>query len=521
MKKFLMLGMLATSIPCLATEEAVNAVQALIEGGPKNTALIQERLFDKDRSVVQEAIRGLKKFDTRETRAALTAFAQDALPIYQNETKSSDRYTVLTALNSIESLGAYAAPAIAHLISMLQSDNYFIRRTTERTLSAIDVELKRGIFTQQVVPSVLKDLNDPDEDLRLQTLEFVKQLRQQDPQLTNKLLDLAKNDWFPNIRESAIQIVGPTKDPRLLPVLRGILEQREQKLYTAAGDALTMYGMAASTVAPALLNAFKNTYRYNTVDYRPLLKAMISLNTKEIADYLLTFKRDSVVKLASEMPTDRARAAVDLGLFGPAAADTVSSLRNLLGDPDRDVRAATMETLKKINTPEAQTALSDYKANRIPIGSAPTSPGVIQMDRVVESCDQTKKHLRTSRVFNKSALQITPRPTYPNQKRALIVPGGNNVVHLFWTTSESTAEPCDGLPVNLYFEMDRAQSIKNFLYSVGSFDQQKQSVRLNNGKIAMRPPDPKKNRFAGNVFLKFDDTTLHFKVDKDRISNVN
>ena len=56
----------------------------------------------------------------------------------------------------------------------------------------------------------------------------------------------------------------------------------------------------------------------------------------------------------------RFESALALAQIGPASSDAVPSLEKALRDPDRYVRDNTIHALKRIDTPEAESALFDY-----------------------------------------------------------------------------------------------------------------------------------------------------------------
>ena len=56
----------------------------------------------------------------------------------------------------------------------------------------------------------------------------------------------------------------------------------------------------------------------------------------------------------------RFEAALALAQIGPAASDAVPVLANALWDEDRYVRDNSIHALKRIDTPEAESALFDY-----------------------------------------------------------------------------------------------------------------------------------------------------------------
>jgi HEAT repeat protein len=138
-----------------------------------------------------------------------------------------------------------------------------------------------------------------------------------------------------------------------VPALSEALQHTEDAVRVEATYALAQIGAPAEPAIPALMERTKD----ESVEVRRYLP--------EALGGLGPNASSAVPALADMLASDddghaRFEAALALAQIGPAASDAIPVLANVLSDENRYVRDNAILALKRIDTPEAETALFDY-----------------------------------------------------------------------------------------------------------------------------------------------------------------
>ena len=206
-------------------------------------------------------------------------------------------------------LGESAAEAVPHLIQALRDDYEPVRLNAAYTLGAIG---------EPAVSQLIEVLSDENGSTR-------------------------------RMAAYALAAVGAPA----VPALSEALQHTEDAVRVEASYALAQIGDAAEPAIPALMERTKDD---NVEVRRYLAEAFGSLGP---------IAAPAVPVLIEMLDTDedkqaRFESALALAQIGPASNDAVPVLAKSLRDPDRYVRDNTIHALKRIDTPEAESALFDY-----------------------------------------------------------------------------------------------------------------------------------------------------------------
>ena len=213
------------------------------------------------------------------------------------------------AADELSSFGESAAEAVPHLIQALRDDYEPVRLNAAYTLGAIGAP---------AVPQLIETLGDENAPTR-------------------------------RMAAYALAAVGAPA----VSALSEALQHTEDAVRVEASYALAQIGNAAEPAIPALMERTKDD---NVEVRRYLAEAFGSLGA---------IAAPAVPQLTDMVADDddkqvRFESALALAQIGPAANDAVPVLANALWDEDRYVRDNTIHALKRIDTPEAESALFDY-----------------------------------------------------------------------------------------------------------------------------------------------------------------
>lgn len=143
--------------------------------------------------------------------------------------------------------------------------------------------------------------------------------------------------------------VGATAVPSLIEVL----DHENDDVRVEATYALAQIGNDANTAVPALIARAKDN-KVEVRRYLPEAFGSIGANAAPAVPTLIDMlENDDDVQVRFE-------SALALAQIGPAAEDAIPVLTTSLKDRNRYVRDNSIHALKRIGTPEAETALMDY-----------------------------------------------------------------------------------------------------------------------------------------------------------------
>ncbi len=308
--------------------------------------------------------------DARRQAAMLVGFLATApaesVPVLRRALKDPDPSVRATAADALAGFQADAAPAVAEIILLVESEDVDACTEAIQTLKAIgpaaraaeDALLKRvghpaplvrgfaigalhavGASPERIAPRIEPALADPDDSVRLS----------------------AADAWRRVSRDSA-------RSARVL----GALLQREGFLYrTRSLEVLVEMGVDAQPALPEVLKWVKTEHDYDRLLVVKILVALAQVDTDAaaglamvqhdpdpglrlmatmgLADARLKTDRSLPIlleELKSPDATRRAQAALDLGKLGPEAAEALSPLMGRVSaDPDARVRAAAAGAL--------------------------------------------------------------------------------------------------------------------------------------------------------------------------------
>ena len=213
------------------------------------------------------------------------------------------------AADELGALGESAAAAVPHLIQALRDDYEPVRLNAAYTLGAIG---------EPAVPQLVETLGDENGPTR-------------------------------RMAAYALAAVGAPA----VPALSEALQHTTDAVRIEATYAFAQIGDPAEAAIPALIERTKDD---NVEVRRYLAEAFGSLGptAAPAVPHLTDMVADDADKQA------RFEAALALAQIGPAANDAVPVLAKALWDEDRYVRDNTIHALKRIDTPEAESALFDY-----------------------------------------------------------------------------------------------------------------------------------------------------------------
>ena len=205
-----------------------------------------------------------------------------------------------------------------------------------------------GESAAEAIPLLIQALRDPYEPVSLNAAYTLGSIGAPAvPHLIETLGD--ENDATRRIAAYALAAVG---EPAI-PALTEALQHTEDVVRVEAAYALAQIGNPAESAIPALMERTKD----ECVEVRRYLA--------EAFGGLGPIAAPAVPVLTDMLASDdddqtRFEAALALAQIGPAASDAVPVLANAFSDENRYVRDNVVLALKRIDTPEAESALFDY-----------------------------------------------------------------------------------------------------------------------------------------------------------------
>ena len=231
---------------------------------------------------------------------------------------------------------------LAKHIAALNDDEASVRSHAADELSLF------GESAAEAIPVLIQALQDGYEPVCLNAAYALGTIGASAvPQLIETLGD--ENGSTRRMAAYALAAVGAAA----VPALSEALQHTEDAVRIEASYALAQIGDAAEPAIPALLERTKD----ECVEVRRYLaEALGGLGATAVpaVPQLIDIVADDDDKQA------RFEAALALAQIGPAASDAVPVLAKALWDEDRYVRDNAIHALKRIDTPEAESALFDY-----------------------------------------------------------------------------------------------------------------------------------------------------------------
>ena len=231
---------------------------------------------------------------------------------------------------------------LAKHIEALGNDDASVRSCAADGLGTL------GESAAEAIPLLIQALRDPYEPVSLNAAYTLGSIGAPAvPHLVETLGD--ENDATRRIAAYALAAVG---EPAI-PALTEALQHTEDVVRVEAAYALAQIGNPAESAIPALMERTKD----ECVEVRRYLAEAFG-GLGPIAAPAVPVLTDMLA--SDEDDQARFEAALALGQIGPAASDAVSVLANAFSDENRYVRDNVVLALKRIDTPEAESALFDY-----------------------------------------------------------------------------------------------------------------------------------------------------------------
>ena len=231
---------------------------------------------------------------------------------------------------------------LAKHIAALNDDEASVRSHAADELSMF------GESAAEAIPVLIQALQDGYEPVRLNAAYALGTIGASAvPQLIETLGD--ENGSTRRMAAYALAAVGAPA----VPALSEALQHTEDAVRIEASYALAQIGNAAEPAIPALMERTKD----ECVEVRRYLAEALGelgATAAPAVPHLIDIVADDDDKQA------RFEAALALAQIGPAASDAVPVLAKALWDEDRYVRDNAIHALKRIDTPEAESALFDY-----------------------------------------------------------------------------------------------------------------------------------------------------------------
>ncbi len=227
-------------------------------------------------------------------------------------------------------------------ITMLSDDDGSVRSDAADDLGML------GESGAEAIPHLIEALHDVYEPVRLNAAYALGAIGE--PAVSPLIETLGVED--PIMRRMAAYALAAVGEPAV-PALSEALEHTEDVVRIEAAYAFAQIGDAAESAISALTERTKD----HTVEVRRYLP--------EAFGGLGAMAAPAVPVLCDILASDgdgqaRFEAALALAQIGPAASEAVPVLANALNDENRYVRDNTVLALKRIDTPEAESALFDY-----------------------------------------------------------------------------------------------------------------------------------------------------------------
>ncbi len=205
-----------------------------------------------------------------------------------------------------------------------------------------------GESAADVIPMLSQALHDDYEPVRLNTAYALGAIGEPAvPTLIEKLSD--ENGTARRMASYGLAAVGAPAVPALCEVLAHENDEvRHQATY-----ALAQIGRAAEPAVDALIDRSKDS-KVEVRRYIPEVLGGIGASAAPAVPVLTDMlANDEDVQVRFE-------SALALGQIGPASSDAIPILKDSLSDSNRYVRDNSIHALKRIGTPEAESALFDY-----------------------------------------------------------------------------------------------------------------------------------------------------------------
>ena len=265
------------------------------------TLAIEElRQFDSDREWFIPVLLSECAVPARSIGGGETLLDINWVPLHENRESGIQR--ILSVIKPIP-------PRIQNLMSALRSENIDVRGQATEVLGKIGLE---------AVPALIKALKDGDKIVRSSTAE-------------------------------ALIKIGP-EAKAAVPALIETLNDKDGYVRRRAADALGKIGSGAKAAVPALIETLKDEDEW--------VRALTAEALGKIAPEAKSVVPALIETLNDEDGLVRWRAALTLGKIVSIAGPV---LIEALKDEAKYVRQTIVDALEKINTPEAQKALAEYK----------------------------------------------------------------------------------------------------------------------------------------------------------------
>ena len=227
-------------------------------------------------------------------------------------------------------------------ITMLSDDDGSVRSDAADDLGMF------GESGAEAIPHLIEALHDGYEPVRLNAAYALGAIGE--PAVSPLIETLGAEDQI--MRRMAAYALAAIGEPAI-PALSEALGHTEDAVRIEAAYAFAQIGDAAASAIPALMERTKD----HTVEVRRYLP--------EAFGGLGAMAAPAVPVLCDILASDadgqaRFEAALALAQIGPAASEAVPVLANALNDENRYVRDNAVLALKRIDTPEAESALFDY-----------------------------------------------------------------------------------------------------------------------------------------------------------------
>ena len=231
---------------------------------------------------------------------------------------------------------------LAAHITALNDDDAAVRSRTADELGAL------GESAAEAVPHLIQALRDDYEPVCLNAAYTLGAIGEPS---VSQLIEVLSDENGPTRRMAAYALAAVGAPA--VSALSEALQHTEDAVRVEASYALAQIGEAAEPAISALIERTKDD---NVEVRRYLAEAFGSLGP---------IAAPAVPALIEVLDNDedkqvRFESALALAQIGPAASDAVPVLAKALSDEDRYVRDNTIHALKRIDTPEAESALFDY-----------------------------------------------------------------------------------------------------------------------------------------------------------------
>lgn len=249
------------------------------------------------------------------------------------------------AIRTLSRYGAFAEPAVPHLIQALTDETPEVREAAGETLGVIDPDWPQHEAVFDVLPKFIKSLKSRDKDTRIAAAEVIAAIGPPAESAVDRLA-AGVEDPDGEVRAAMIQALkemGPAAGKAADPLV-GHLTDADDETREAAAETLIFIGDPA---IPALVKTL-------TSDDDALRgKAVETLNAIDPEWTQSDSAREAVGHFIDTLRTGfggvRIAAIEALAGLGPSAREALPDLVAVLIDGDKDVRNAGVMALKKID----------------------------------------------------------------------------------------------------------------------------------------------------------------------------